>query len=103
MRTGSIPRRAPTRTTSWSKRKWRTKMAKAYRHALSSANKFGGNFEDYLAIHEKMDMAKMAHAEVNHRVIYHSAFGIFMIEEIFGRIIRNSEGKEVCVRDIAEQ
>lgn len=78
-------------------------MAKAYRHAESSARRFGGCAEDYLAIHEKMDQTKMAHAEANHRIIYHSAFGIYLIEELFGTTIRNTEGKDVCVRDIAEQ
>jgi hypothetical protein len=78
-------------------------MAKAYRHAQSSANKFGGVAEDYLAIHEKMDHTKMAHAEANHRIIFHSAFGIYLIEDLFGRTITNSRGRIVCVRDIAEQ
>jgi hypothetical protein len=72
-------------------------------HARSSALRFGGKPEDYIAIHEKMDLSKMAHAEVTHRAVFHSAFGIFMIEELFGRAITNSEGKEVFVRDIAEQ
>jgi hypothetical protein len=72
-------------------------------HARSSANRWGGIAEDYLPIHEKMDSTKSAHAEVTHRCVFHSAFGIFLIEDIFGRTIVNSAGKEVFVRDIAEQ
>lgn len=45
----------------------------------------------------------MAHAEVSHRLVFHSAFGIFLIEGIFGKAIKNSAGDDVCVRDIAEQ
>ena len=78
-------------------------VSKALVHARSSARKYGGRPEDYLAIHEKMDSTKSAHAEVTHRCVFHSAFGIFIIEDIFGRTLTNSDGKEVFVRDIAEQ
>lgn len=78
-------------------------MSKALIHARSSARRWGGNELDYIAIHEKMDSTKAAHAEVTHRCVFHSAFGIFLIEELFGRTITNSDGKEVFVRDIAEQ
>lgn len=78
-------------------------MAKAMIHARSSAKRFGGVPEDYLAIHEKIDSTKMAHAEVTHRCVFHSAFGIYLIEEIFGRSLTNSDGREVFVRDVAEQ
>lgn len=78
-------------------------MAKALVHARSSAHKFGGRPEDYLAIHEKMDSAKAAHAEVTSRCLFHSAWGIFLIEELFGRTLTNSDGAEVFVRDVAEQ
>ena len=60
-------------------------MAKAWVHAESSAKRWGGTPDDYIAIHEKMDQTKMAHAEVTHRCVFHSAFGIFLIEDIFGR------------------
>jgi len=78
-------------------------MSKALIHARSSARRYGGTAEDYLAIHERMDSSKSAHAEVTHRCVFHSAFGIYIIEDIFGRTITNSDGKEVFVRDIAEQ
>jgi hypothetical protein len=79
------------------------RMSKALIHARSSARKWGGKAEDYLAIHERMDSTKSAHAEVTHRCVFHSAFGIFVIEEIFGRTLINSDGREVFVRDVAEQ
>ena len=72
-------------------------------HARSSARKFGGTPEDYLPIHEKMDSTKAAHAEVTHRCVFHSAFGIFLIEELFGQTLTNADGKEIFVRDVAEQ
>ena len=78
-------------------------VSKALIHARSSARKYGGKPEDYLAIHERMDSSKSAHAEVSHRCVFHSAFGIYIIEDIFGRTLINSDGKEVFVRDVAEQ
>lgn len=76
---------------------------KPYIHAKNSAKKWGGKPEDYLPIHDTMDSSKCAEASVKHRAVFHSAFGIFIIEKIFGTNIVNSEAKEVSVRDIAEQ
>jgi hypothetical protein len=78
-------------------------VSKPYVHAQSSVKRYGGKVEDYLPIHERIDSTKSAHAEVTHRCVFHSAFGIYIIEEIFGRFITNSDGKQVFVRDIAEQ
>jgi hypothetical protein len=78
-------------------------VSKAWVHAQSSAKRWGGTPEDYIAIHERMDSTKSAHAEVTHRCVFHSAFGIYIVEEIFGRFLTNSDGKQVFVRDIAEQ
>ena len=78
-------------------------MSKAWVHAQSSAKRYGGTPEDYIAIHERMDSTKSAHAEVTHRCVFHSAFGIYIVEELFGRFLTNSDGKQVFVRDIAEQ
>ncbi len=75
---------------------------KPYLHAKSSAKKYGGVPEDYLDIHDLMDSSKSAVPDVKHRVVFHSSFGCFIVEMIFGTNITNSEGKTVSVRDIAE-
>jgi hypothetical protein len=71
-------------------------------HAKSSAKKYGGKPEDYLAIHDFMDSSKQAIADVRHRIVFHSAFGAFVTEKMFGHTITNSDGREVSVRDVAE-
>ena len=76
---------------------------KPYIHAKNSVRKWGGKISDYLPIHNEMDLSKSAMPDVRHRVIYHTSFGIYIIEKIFGEVITNSEGREVSVRDIAEQ
>ena len=112
-------------------------MAKSDKHAESSAKQYGGSSEDYLEIHEMMDSSKSAHADNRHRVIFHSAFGAYLIQKMFGMDFermkqlqdkyklpaefldelielfkhnrqngvhwKNSDGKKVHVRDIAEQ
>lgn len=78
-------------------------MAKPYIHAKSSAKRFGGKLEDYLPVHDFLDSSKAFVADSRHRALLHSTFGIFLCEKVFGHIIKNSDGKEVSVRDIAEQ
>src|SRR5438270_726074 len=78
-------------------------MSKPLIHAVSSAHKHGGEPEEYLAIHDFMDSTKSACADVRHRAVFHSAFGIFVVERVFGTYFTNSAGKKVSVRDIAEQ
>lgn len=89
---------------------------KPWLHAKVSAKKFGGRPEDYLDIHEFIDSSKAAHADMRHRAILHSAFGIYVTALVFGTMerqpddtwkrmpyIRNSDGGLVQVRDVAEQ
>jgi hypothetical protein len=76
---------------------------KPYIHAKNSVRKWRGKIEDYLPIHNEMDCTKSAMPDVRHRAVYHSAFGIYLIEKIFGEVITNSDGKVISVRDIAEQ
>lgn len=76
---------------------------KPFLHARSSARRWGGKPEDYLAVHDFMDSSKSAHASVKHRAVLHSAFGIYLAERVFGHNLTNSSGREVSVRDLAEQ
>lgn len=75
---------------------------KPWIHSLSSAKRYGGKPEDYIKIHDMMDLSKSAIADVRHRAVFHSAFGVFIIEAIFGNNFINSDGKTVSVRDVAE-
>lgn len=78
-------------------------MSKPIFHARNSARKFGGKPEDYLFIHDQMDEPKSHHASVRFRSIFHSSYGIFLIEKILGHEFTNSAGKVVAVRSVAEQ
>lgn len=78
-------------------------MSHAIYHAQSSARRFGGTPEDYLAIHEWFDASKAFIADARHRALRHHAQGIFWCEEVFGRTVTNSAGRAIPVRLIGEQ
>ena len=79
-------------------------MAKPWIHAESSAKKFGGKPEDYIEIHNFLDSSKGTIADSRHRALTHNAWFLSTIlERVFGVTIKNSEGKNVSVRDVGEQ
>ena len=76
---------------------------KPHHHANISAKQHGGVAEDYMAIHEFIDHSKSAVADVRHRAMLHSAWGCYVVSQVFGNLLTNSDGKTVSVRDIAEE
>lgn len=76
---------------------------KPHLHANISAKQHGGKPEDYMAIHEFIDHSKSAIADVRHRAMLHSAWGCYVVSQVFGNLLTNSDGKTVSVRDIAEE
>jgi len=79
-------------------------MAKAIFHAKSSAKKYGGIPEDYIQIHNMLDSSKSVISDNRHRALTHNSWFLNeVIERIFGYVIINTDGKEVSVKEIAEQ
>lgn len=76
---------------------------KPYIHAQRSVLTWGGKPEDYLPVHDLLDLPKSAHADVRHRAILHNSLGPYICERVFGTNIKNSDGVLVSVRDIAER
>jgi hypothetical protein len=76
---------------------------KPYLHAKNSVKSFGGKLEDYLPIHDFLDESKAHFPDMRHRAMLHNSFGIYLCERIFGHTVKNSDGRIVQVRDIAEQ
>lgn len=74
-----------------------------YNHAISSAKKFGGKPEDYIAIHDWFDETKQYTGDFTHRALRHHAAGVQWAIEKFGHAIENSQGKMVPTKSIAEQ
>jgi hypothetical protein len=78
-------------------------VAHSYHHAVSSARKWGGKPEDYRAVHDWLDGSKLIIADFRHRALRHHAEGCFAAEALFGLTVKNSIGRDVPVRMIAEQ
>jgi len=78
-------------------------MANPYHHALSSQHKWGGEIEDYIAIHTWFDESKEHHGDFRHRALRHHAQGIFEAERTFGHTIMLRTGRALPVRWIGEQ
>jgi hypothetical protein len=78
-------------------------MSHPLHHAMSSAKKHGGHFEDYMPIHNWFDETKASFPDMRHRALRHHSEGIFWCEQIFGAYITNSDGKLVPVRVLGEQ
>ena len=78
-------------------------MAFDYQHSMAHAKKWGGVPEDYLPIDEFLDSSKQFFAGPAHRMLYHHTGGVFLCEKIFGKFIKNSDGRKVPVRYIAEE
>lgn len=75
----------------------------SFYHAKISAKKYGGVPADYQPIHDFIDSSKSSMADVRHRALLHSSWGIFLVEKVFGPVIFNMEGKEIPTRLIAEE
>jgi hypothetical protein len=81
-------------------------MSKPHIHAESSARRFGGKPEDYLAIHQFMDSSKSVFPDNRHRALTHNSWFIGPngpLELAFGVTFANSDGKKLSVREIGEQ
>jgi len=79
-------------------------MSHALYHAKSSAKRFGGEPEDYMALHEWLDHTKAHFADARHRLLLHNSWGIFLAEQVLGKVlVRASDGKEVPTRTVLER
>ena len=79
-------------------------MANPIIHSESSVHHFGGDINDYIEIHEKMDCSKGWISDNRHRVLTHTMFWIKEVMiPIFGSYITNSDNRKVSVKDICEK
>lgn len=79
-------------------------MSKPWIHAESSVRRWGGTPEDYIEIHNLMDLSKGTIADNRHRALTHNAWFISnILERVFGVCFENSAGRTVQVRDVGEQ
>lgn len=71
---------------------------KPLRHAQISRKTYGGNWQDYIEVHNFLDSSKAACAHFKHRFLLHHAEGIELGVKIFGETVVNGENKFVETR-----
>lgn len=74
-----------------------------WKHAESSAKKWGGEPFDYVALHDWFDETKQYTGNWTHRALRHHSAGIQWAIEKFGHVIRNSKGQLIATKVLAEQ
>ena len=78
-------------------------MANPLIHSQSSVKRWGGEVEDYMKIHSKMDCSKAYFPDNRHRALTHTFFWVYEVMiPLFGDYIVNKDGKSVSVKDICE-
>lgn len=84
---------------------------KPYDHAKNSVRIWGGKIENYLPIHDLLDLPKIAHPDMRHRSIMHNAMGVMIAEMAFGPFqsflkadgtVANVATRAICERHILE-
>jgi hypothetical protein len=73
------------------------------KHSLLSKKKFGGDANDYMALHKFMDTSKLFSFDVRHRILLHNTYGIHICIQKFGDVLTNSDGLAMLVRDVAAE
>ena len=74
-----------------------------YKHAQSSASKWGGEPEDYILLHDWFDQTKSYTGDWTHRALRHHSAGVQWAIEKFGHTILNSRGQKIPTKVLAEQ
>lgn len=75
---------------------------KPLEHAEKSVKRYGGHVDDYLPIHNLLDVSKSVHSDMRHRMILHNSLGPFLCEEAYGTYLTLADGRKVSVRSVAE-
>ncbi len=80
----------------------------SWHHAQSAARQWGGTPEHYIAIEEFIDSSKKIIGDVRHRSLYHHTAGVWLCQEVFGRVLeiprQTGQGViQVPVRLVAER
>lgn len=75
---------------------------KPLEHAQQSVRRYGGTVDDYLPIHNLLDVSKSVHADMRHRAILHNSIGPYICEEAYGVYFDNSDGRTLSTRTIVE-
>lgn len=78
-------------------------MASCWTHATAAARRWGGEPEDYLAVHMWFDEPKNHVGDFRHRMLRHHTLGIAEALARFGESLTLSTGRTIPMRWVVEQ
>jgi uncharacterized protein DUF6915 len=73
---------------------------KPLQHARITAHRYGGEWQDWIAIHDWIDRSKMIFPSMQHRMLLHSDFGEWLAVRIHGEKIVAEDGTIISTRDL---
>jgi len=73
---------------------------KPLQHARITAHRYGGGWQDWIAIHDWIDRSKMIFPSMQHRMLLHSDFGVWLAVRIHGEKIGAEDGTVISTRDL---
>jgi len=73
---------------------------KPLQHARITAHRYGGGWQDWIAIHDRIDRSKMIFPSMQHRMLLHSDFGEWLAVRIHGEAIRSKSGPAISTRNL---
>jgi hypothetical protein len=73
---------------------------KPLQHARITAHRYGGEWQDWIAIHNWIDRSKMIFPSMQHRMLLHSDFGEWLAVRIHGEKIGAEDGTVIPTRDL---
>ena len=73
---------------------------KPLQHARITAHRYGGGWQDWIAIHNWIDRSKAIFPSMQHRMFLHSDFGEWLTVRIHGEAIGSKSGAVISTRDL---
>ena len=73
---------------------------KPLQHARITAHRYGGKWQDWIAIHDWIDRSKAIFPSMQHRMFLHSDFGEWLAVKIHGEAIGSESGATISTRDL---
>jgi hypothetical protein len=73
---------------------------KPLQHARITAYRYGGEWQDWIAIHDWIDRSKAIFPSMQHRMFLHSDFGEWLAIRIHGEAIEAKDGTVISTRDL---
>ena len=73
---------------------------KPLQHARVTAHHYGGEWQDWIAIHDWIDRSKAIFPSMQHRMFIHSDFGEWLTVKIHGEAIEAKDGTVIPTRDL---